>query len=119
MPWAHHWPLYKACRRGARRRRDAALVARECANRLLRVMTLSAEPWNESWNGAVSAACNQRTASTEAALSVQAERLGRWGVLMVRRRSTVRFRKGLCSSEAKFELNLDDRLARRWGLLGL
>jgi hypothetical protein len=42
----------------------------------------------------VSAACNLRTASTPAALSGQAERLGRWAVLMVRRRSTVRFRKG-------------------------
>src|SRR5215831_9691242 len=57
-------------------------------------MALSAGPWNESWYGAVSAVCYQRIASTAAGLSVQAERLGRWAVLMVRRRSTVRFRKG-------------------------
>jgi hypothetical protein len=35
------------------------------ANRLLRVMALSAELWNESWNDSVNAACNQRTASTK------------------------------------------------------
>jgi hypothetical protein len=35
------------------------------ANRLLRVTALSAGPWNESWNEATSAACNQCNASTE------------------------------------------------------
>ena len=40
---------------------------------------------------------------------MQAERWGREAVLMVRRRSTVRFRKGLCSSETKIEQILDDQ----------
>jgi hypothetical protein len=31
-------------------------------------------PWNESWNEATSAACNQCNASTETGLSVQAAR---------------------------------------------
>src|SRR5204863_9096123 len=43
---------------------------------------------------ALSAACDQRNAGTETGLSVQAERSERRAVLMVRRRSTVRFRKG-------------------------
>ena len=45
-------------------------------------LALLAGPWNESWNVAVSAVCNQRTASTAAGLSVQAEPLGRRAVLM-------------------------------------
>jgi hypothetical protein len=51
-------------------------------------------PWNESWNEATSAACNQCNASTETGLSMRAARPVRRAVLMVRRRSTVRFRKG-------------------------
>jgi hypothetical protein len=70
------------------------LASEMWANRLLRVTALPAGPWNESWNEATSAACNQCNASTETGLSMQAARPVRRAVLMVRRRSTVRFRKG-------------------------
>ena len=62
--------------------------------RLLSVMPFRTGRGTSRGTTTVSAACDQRTQSTEAALSVQAERPVQRAVLMVRRRSTVRFRKG-------------------------
>jgi hypothetical protein len=53
-----------------------------------------AEPWNGSWTRVPFIGCVVCIESTSPAAFVQPERPGRVVVGMVRRRSTVRFRKG-------------------------
>jgi hypothetical protein len=92
-----------ACRRGmtwrpkrpARRcaRRDPSAQRRR-PTRSLSVMAWSAGPWNGSWTGCGDGCVQSAHCEHRSEPSVQVEPLWRRSVLMVRRRSTVRFRKG-------------------------
>ena len=73
--------------------------------RLLSVMACRQWPWNGSWNGSREHRVHSGHRGHRNGLSVQAERSGRRAVLMVRRRSTVRFRKGAPRSLYFFEIS--------------
>jgi hypothetical protein len=61
------------------------------------------DPWNGSWTDDACDGCIVCNMSVREVLPVQLERRGLVVVRMVRRRSTVRFRKGAPSSGAIFE----------------
>ena len=81
--------------------------ARACSLSVTSRAGLARRSWNESWTGLAVQCVHSVLSERSAGRSVQAVRCGRVSVAMVRRRSTVRFRKGAPGHRPYFEFNRD------------